>query len=57
MREEISFRVFFEKVRATTRKLEIDNAKLPRQRIISCENYKEGEASVEFASTVEERYR
>ena len=37
MREEASFRVFFEKVRATTRKLEIDNAKLPRQRIISWE--------------------
>ena len=41
---------FFEKVRALKRKLEIDVSKLPKS------HYKEGEAPVEFASTVEEHY-
>ena len=56
MREEASFRMFFEKVKASKRKLEIDNLELPSERKVSshCE---EGETSVEFASTVEEHYR
>ena len=56
MREEASFRMFFEKAKASKQKLEIDNLELPSERKISSHE-KEGEASVEFASTVEEQYR
>ena len=55
MREEASFRKFFEKFRASKRKLEIDDAKPPKQRKVSNHN-EEGEAPVEFVSTVEEHY-
>ena len=48
--------MFFEKVRASKWKLEIDNLELPLERKISS-HYEEGEAPVEFASTVEEHYR
>ena len=53
MREEAGFRMFFEKVNASKRKLEIDDLELPSERKISS-HYVEGEAPVEFASTVEE---
>ena len=56
MREEASFRMFFEKVKAPKRKLERDNLELPLERKISS-HYEEGEAPVEFAFTVEEHYR
>ena len=56
MREEASFRMFFEKVRASKRKLEINDPKLSKKRK-SLSHYEEGEAPVEFASTVEEHYR
>ena len=48
--------MFFEKVKASKWKLEIDNLELPLERKISS-HYEEGEAPVEFASTVEEHYR
>ena len=47
--------MFFEKVKASKWKLEIDNLELPLERKISS-HYEEGEAPVEFASTVEEHY-
>ena len=53
MREEAGFRMFFEKVNASKWKLEIDDLELPSERKISS-HYVEGEAPVEFASTVEE---
>ena len=53
MREDASFRMFFEKSKASKRKLEIDDLELPSERKISS-HYVEGEAPVEFASTVEE---
>ena len=53
MREEANFRMFFEKVKASKWKLEIDDLELPSERKISS-HYVEGEAPVEFASTVEE---
>ena len=45
--------MFFEKVRASKRKLEIDNSKLPKK----MSHYEEGETPVKFVSTVEEYYR
>ena len=48
--------MFFEKVRASKRKLEINDLKLPKERK-SSSHYEEGEAPVEFVSTVEEHYR
>ena len=56
MREEASFRMLFEKVKASKRKREIDDLELPSERKISS-HYGEGEAPVEFVSTVEESYR
>ena len=53
MREDTSVRMFFEKVKASKRKPEIDDLELPSERKISS-RYEEGEAPVEFASTVEE---
>ena len=56
MRKEASFRTFFEKVRELAQKLEINGPKLPRKRKTSS-HYEEGEVSIQFVSTVEERYR
>ena len=53
IREEASFHMFFQKVRSSARKLEIDDPRLPRKRKVSS-HYEEGEAPVEFVSTVEE---
>ena len=50
MRKEASFRVIFEKVRASKRKLEIDDPRPPKKIISS--HYEEGEAPVEVVSTV-----
>ena len=55
MREEASFRMLFEKVRAIKRKLEIDDQKPPKERKVSI-HYEEEEAPVEFVSIVEEHY-
>ena len=55
MREEASFRMFFEKVRASKQKLEIDDPKPPKKRKVSS-HYEEEEAPVEFVSKVEEHY-
>ena len=55
MREEASFRMFFEKFRASKRKLEMDDPKKPKKRKV-LSHYEEGEAPVEFVSTVEEHY-
>ena len=46
---------FLEKVRASARKLGIDDPRLPRKRNVS-NHYEEGEAPVEFVATVEEHY-
>ena len=46
---------FFEKVRASKWKLEVDDPKPPKERKISS-HYEEGEAPVELVSTVEEHY-
>ena len=55
MREEASFRMFFEKFRASKRKLEIDDPKPPKKiKVLSY--YEKEEAPVEFVSTVEEHY-
>ena len=54
MREEASFRMFFEKVRVSKRKLVIDDPKLPKKGVSS--HHEEGEAPFEFVSTVEQRY-
>ena len=48
MREESSFCAFF-----SARKVEIDDPKLPRKRKV-LSHYEEGEAPVEFVSTVAE---
>ena len=56
MREEASFLMIFEKVRASKWKLEIDDPKLPKKRKLSS-HYEEGEAPVEIVSTAEEHYR
>ena len=47
MREEANFRMFFEKFRASKRKLEIDDPKPPKKRNVLSHNEK-GEAPVEF---------
>ena len=52
MREEASFRRFFEKFRVSKRKLEIDDPKPPKKgKVLS--HYEKGDAPVEFASTVD----
>ena len=56
MREEASFHVFFVRVRASARKLEIDDSRVPRKRKVSC-HYEEREAPVEFVCMVEGHYR
>ena len=56
MREEASFHMFFENVRASAQKLETNNPKLPRKRKVPS-RYEDGEAPTEFVSTVEEHYR
>ena len=56
IREEASFLCFFEKLKVSKQKLEIDDLELPSERKISS-HYEEGEAPVEFVSTVEEHYR
>ena len=48
--------MFFEKNKASKRKLEINDLELPSVTKISS-HYEEGEAPVEFASTVEEHWR
>ena len=53
MREEASFRMLFEKFRAS--KLEIDDP-IPPKKINVLIHYGKGEAPVEFVSTVEEHY-
>ena len=55
MREKASFRMFFEKFRASKRKLEIDDPKSPKKRIVFS-HYVKGKAAVEFVSTAEEHY-
>ena len=56
MREEASFRIFFENFRASKWKLEIDASKSPKEgKVLSY--YEKGEASVEFVPTVEKHYR
>ena len=55
MREKASFRMFFEEFRASKRKLEIDDPKATKKIKVSS-HYEEGEAPVEFVSTVEEHY-
>ena len=52
MREEASFRMFFEKLRAPKRKLEIDCPKPPKKTKV-LRHYEEAEAPVEFVSTTE----
>ena len=55
MREKASFRMFFEKFRASKRKLEIDDPKPPKkEKVLS--HYEKGEVPVESVSTVEEHY-
>ena len=56
MREEASFHMFFEKVRASAQKLEVNDPKLPRKRK-GPSRYENGEAPAEFVPTVEEHYR
>ena len=56
MREEASFHMFFEKVRVSARKLEIDDQRLLRKRKFLT-HYEEVEAPAEFVSTTEEHYR
>ena len=56
MREKASFRMFFEKVKESKRKLEIDDLELPSESKFSS-HHEDGEAPVEFISTVEEQYR
>ena len=47
--------MFFEKVRASKQKQETNDTKLPKKRKVSS-HYKEGEAPVEFVSTVGDHY-
>ena len=56
MREEAIFHVVFEKLRASSRKLEISYPWLPRKRNV-LSHYEEEEAPVEFVSTVKGDYR
>ena len=55
MREEASFRMFYKKVGASKRKLEIDDSKPPKKRKV-LSYCQEGEALIEFVSTVEEHH-
>ena len=55
MRKEASFRIIFKKVRASNKKLEIDDPRPPWIEIVPS-HYEEGEAPVKFVSTVEEHY-
>ena len=55
MREEANFFMFFEKFRASKRKLEIDDPKPPKKRNV-LSHYEKGETTEEFASTAEEHY-
>ena len=52
MREEANFFMFFEKFRASKRKLEIDDPKPPKKRKVSSHSEEE-ETPVEFVSTVD----
>ena len=55
MREEASFRMFFEQFRASKQEVEMDDPKNPEKgNFLSY--YEEGEAPVEFSSTVDEHY-
>ena len=56
MREEASFNRFFEKVRVSAQKREVNDPKLLRKRKVPS-RYEDGEAPGEFISTVEEHYR
>ena len=56
MREEASFRMFFEKFRASKQKLEMDDPKPPKKRKV-LSHYEKGKAPIEFVPTVEEHYR
>ena len=55
MKEEASFRMFFEKFKAFKQKLEIDDPKPPKKRNV-LSHYEKGEAPEEFASTADEHY-
>ena len=55
MREEARFRMFFEKFKASKRKLEIDDPKPSKKREV-LSHYGKGEPPVEFVSTVEEQH-
>ena len=55
-REEASFHMFFQKLTALARKLDINDPKLPRKRKV-LSHYREGEAPAEFTFTVEQDYR
>ena len=55
MTEEASIHMFFEKSRASKRKLEIDHTK-PRKKRKNLGHYDKGEAPVELVSTVKEHY-
>ena len=48
--------MFFEKVRASKRKLQIDDPKPPKREKKVSSHYEGGEAPAEFVSTVEEHY-
>ena len=56
MREEASFHLVFEKLRASSRRLEISYPWPPRKRKV-LSHYEEEKAPVEFVSTVEGHYR
>ena len=56
MREDASFHMFFEKVRASAQKLEVNDPKLPRKRKVPS-RYGDGLAPAEFVPTVEKHYR
>ena len=59
MTDEANFFMFFEKVSASVRKLQIGDPKLPRKRQVSMKKesfYKKGETPTEFVSTVKEHY-
>ena len=55
MREEAKLRMFYEKIGASKRKLEIHDSKPPKKRKV-LSYYQEGEALIEFVSTVEEHH-
>ena len=55
MTEEASFRMHFEKVKASKRKREIDDLELPSERKI-LSYYEEGEAPVKFVGVLPPKY-